>query len=75
MSDIGFALRSELRAGRERLIAAFNAGGPVDGTTGGGNSTIAARLANTTESPTAHLPANLRFPGSRYCASADCVST
>jgi hypothetical protein len=50
----------------------YDAGGPVDGTTGGGTSTIAAGLANTMESPTAQLPANLRFPGSRYCASADC---
>ena len=30
MNDVGFSLRSELRAERERLIAAFNAGGPVD---------------------------------------------
>jgi [protein-PII] uridylyltransferase len=30
MNDIGFALRSELRVDRDRLIAAFNAGGPVE---------------------------------------------
>jgi len=30
MNDIGFALRSELRAERELLIAAFNAGAPVE---------------------------------------------
>jgi [protein-PII] uridylyltransferase len=30
MNDIGFALRSELRAERELLIAAFNAGGRVE---------------------------------------------
>ncbi len=30
MNDIGFALRGELRAERERLIIAFNAGGPVE---------------------------------------------
>ncbi len=53
----------------------YDAGGPVDGTTGGGTSTIAAGLANTVESPTAHLPAGLRFPGSRYCADADCTGT
>lgn len=52
-----------------------DAGGPVDGTTGGGSSTIANGLANSVESPTAHLPANLRFPGSRYCADADCTGT
>ncbi len=50
----------------------YDAGGPVDGTTGGGSSAVAAGLANTTESPTAQLPPTLRFPGSRYCASADC---
>ncbi|MEN6587579.1 MAG: Ig-like domain-containing protein [Sulfuricella sp.] len=50
----------------------YDAGGPVDGTTGGGTSAIAAGLANTIESPTAHLPPELRVPGARYCASADC---
>ncbi|HZV54355.1 MAG TPA: hypothetical protein VFF82_05380, partial [Rhodocyclaceae bacterium] len=50
----------------------YDAGGPVDGTTGGGTSDIAAGLANTIESPTAHLPVDLRIPGARYCASADC---
>jgi [protein-PII] uridylyltransferase len=30
MNDVGFALRSELRAERDALIASFNAGGPVD---------------------------------------------
>ena len=30
MNDIGFALRGELRAERDRLITAFNSGGPVD---------------------------------------------
>lgn len=51
----------------------YDAGGPVDGTTGGGSSAIAAGLANTIESPTAHLPADLRIPGARYCADADCT--
>ncbi|WP_244617332.1 choice-of-anchor Q domain-containing protein [Sulfurimicrobium lacus] len=50
----------------------YDTGGPVDGTTGGGSSTIANHMANTIESPTAHLPADLRVPGARYCASADC---
>ena len=50
----------------------YDAGGPVDGTAGGGSSTIGAALANTIESPTAHLPTELRVPGARYCASADC---
>lgn len=50
----------------------YDTGGPVDGTTGGGSSAIANHLANTIESPTAHLPADLRIPGARYCASADC---
>jgi len=48
----------------------YDAGGPADGTTGGGNSTIAAGLANTIE--TNPVPSNLRVPGARYCASADC---
>jgi hypothetical protein len=50
----------------------YDAGGPVDGTTGGGTSTIASAFANTIESPTAQLPTDLRVPGARYCASADC---
>ena len=50
----------------------YDAGGPADGTPGGGTSTIAAFLANTLESSTAHLPVNQRFPGSVYCSNADC---
>ena len=50
----------------------YDAGGPVDGTTGGGDSGIAHALANTIESTTADLPAELRVPGARYCADADC---
>jgi hypothetical protein len=50
----------------------YDAGGPADGTAGGGNSNIAAGLANTIESATAHLPTELRVPGARYCAAADC---
>lgn len=53
----------------------YDAGGPVDGTTGGGSSTIANHMANTIESATAHLPADLRVPGARYCASADCPAS
>jgi len=50
----------------------YDSGGPVDGTTGGGNSTIAAHFANTNESSTAHLPDHLRVPGAVYCKDADC---
>ena len=57
-------------------------GGPVDGgagcdgtpSSGCGTSTIAAGIANTFESPTAHVPANLRTVGARYCADADCTT-
>ncbi|MGF6729199.1 hypothetical protein OKW50_001280 [Paraburkholderia youngii] len=52
--------------------AVYDAGGPPDGTSGGGTSTIAAHYANTLESATSHLPINLRFPGSVYCNDADC---
>ncbi|MDN7904559.1 Ig-like domain-containing protein [Burkholderia diffusa] len=53
----------------------YDAGGPVDGTgqPGSGNSTLAANFANTVE--TVPLPSNLRVPGARYCADADCAST
>ncbi len=58
----------------------YDAGGPADGTPCGtsttpptapcGNSSIAANLANTAEQVS--VPVNLRVPGARYCASADC---
>jgi hypothetical protein len=54
----------------------YDAGGPADGacpspaTAPCGHSTIAANLANTAE--TISLPTDLRFPGSVYCADADC---
>ena len=48
----------------------YDAGGPADGTSGGGSSAIASGLANTLES--VPLPASLHVPGARYCASADC---
>ncbi|MFM0228918.1 choice-of-anchor Q domain-containing protein [Paraburkholderia sediminicola] len=51
----------------------YDAGGPPDGTPGGGSSNIAANFANTQESATAHLPANLRVPGAAYCNDADCT--
>jgi hypothetical protein len=51
----------------------YDAGGAVDGTAGGGSSEIGAGLANTIESSTAHLPNELRVPGARYCAAADCT--
>ena len=49
----------------------YDAGGPVDGTPGGGTSTIAGGLANTIERVS--LPAALRVPGAVYCTSADCT--
>ena len=49
----------------------YDAGGPADGTPGGGSSAIADHLANTKEA--FHLPNNLRFPGSVYCNDADCT--
>ncbi|WP_185646390.1 choice-of-anchor Q domain-containing protein [Burkholderia sp. Bp9143] len=52
----------------------YDAGGPVDGTTGGGSSTIAANFANTTETSTGQLPTSLRVPGAVYCDNADCGS-
>jgi FtsP/CotA-like multicopper oxidase with cupredoxin domain len=51
----------------------YDAGGPADGTPGGGSSTIADHLANTLELPTGHLPSDLHFPGSVYCNDADCL--
>jgi uncharacterized repeat protein (TIGR01451 family) len=48
----------------------YDAGGAVDGTTGGGTSSIGAGLANTKERWP--VPPGLRVPGARYCASADC---
>jgi len=48
----------------------YDAGGPADGN-GGGSSNIGSELVNTVE--TVHLPTNLRFPGSVYCANADCT--
>jgi hypothetical protein len=58
----------------------YDSGGPVDGGTdclattppSCGNSEIAAAMANTVESSTAHLPTELRVPGARYCQGADC---
>ncbi len=49
----------------------YDAGGPVDGSTGSTmTSTIAANLANT--DARVPLPTDLRFPGAKYCDSADC---
>jgi hypothetical protein len=47
----------------------YDAGGPADGA-GGGSSIIGSDLANTLE--TVSLPTSLRFPGTVYCATADC---
>ena len=49
----------------------YDAGGPADGTTGGGASSIGHFLANTVER--IPLPASLRVPGARYCHTADCA--
>jgi hypothetical protein len=51
----------------------YDAGGPADGTPGGGTSAIAAKMANTLEA--VPLPANLHVPGALYCADADCAGT
>ena len=53
----------------------YDAGGPADGTCTAttapcGNSNIAQLMANTAEQ--LPVPAALRVPGARYCASADC---
>jgi hypothetical protein len=50
----------------------YDAGGPADGTPGGGSSTIAGNYANTVEQ--IPVPPNLRVPGAYYCATADCAS-
>jgi hypothetical protein len=49
----------------------YDAGGPADGTPGGGTSTIAAYLANTIEKNS--VPKALRVPGAVYCGNADCA--
>ncbi|MBI3449616.1 MAG: hypothetical protein HY049_11965 [Acidobacteria bacterium] len=49
----------------------YDAGGPADGTPGGGGSVLAANVANTTEE--FHLPADLRVPGAVYCNDGDCA--
>jgi hypothetical protein len=57
----------------------YDVGGPVDGGPGCGvtgyppcgTSTIAKNLASTAE--IVSVPANLRIPGSVYCANADCT--
>ena len=51
-----------------------DAGGPVDGPTPGGNGITSGgypAILNSIES--FPLPTNLRFPGSVYCAKADCT--
>ncbi|WP_165614436.1 choice-of-anchor Q domain-containing protein [Paraburkholderia ginsengiterrae] len=62
----------ETRFKQTGVHVVYDAGGPPDGTPGGGSSTIAANYANTLESTTAHLPTNLRVPGAVYCNDADC---
>ncbi|MGF7001509.1 choice-of-anchor Q domain-containing protein, partial [Paraburkholderia sp. GAS32] len=63
----------ETRFKQTGVHVVYDAGGPPDGTPGGGSSTIAANFANTQESATAHLPTNLRVPGAVYCNDADCT--
>jgi hypothetical protein len=48
----------------------YDAGGPADGTPGGGTSGIGANLANTIEA--IPVPTALRVPGAFYCSTADC---
>jgi len=53
----------------------YDAGGPADGNCGAGTvpcgtSSTYVNMANTAEQ--VPLPTNLRVPGARYCASADC---
>jgi hypothetical protein len=62
----------ETRFKQTGVHVVYDAGGPPDGTPGGGSSTIAANYGNTLESSTAHLPPNLRVPGAVYCNDADC---
>jgi hypothetical protein len=49
----------------------YDAGGPADGTPGGGTSSIGQYMANTLEP--VPVPSALRVPGSFYCATADCA--
>jgi len=49
----------------------YDAGGPADGTAGGGTSGIGNFMANTSEA--IPLPTNLRVPGAYYCSNADCT--
>ena len=62
----------ETRFKQTGVHVVYDAGGPPDGTPGGGTSAIAANYANTLESATSHLPTNLRVPGAVYCNDADC---
>ncbi len=49
----------------------YDAGGPADGTTGGGSSAAYQHMANTGELVT--VPTPLRVPGAYYCGNADCT--
>jgi hypothetical protein len=49
----------------------YDAGGPADGTPGGGSSSIAVNYANTQEA--IPVPTALRVPGPYYCTTADCL--
>ena len=52
----------------------YDAGGPVDGTTGGGSfDHRREHREHSIESPTAHCQRPCGFPGPVYCANADCT--
>lgn len=51
----------------------YDAGGPADGTPGGGSSAIAQFMANTLEPTDVGIPTPLRVPGAVYCDNADCT--
>ncbi len=51
----------------------YDAGGPADGTSGGGPSNNFQFFANTSEPSAVALPTALRVPGAYYCTTADCT--
>ncbi|MGA7178364.1 MAG: Ig-like domain-containing protein [Thiobacillaceae bacterium] len=50
----------------------YDAGGPADGTPGGGTSIIGNLMTNTAEQVS--VPLALRVPGAKYCLTADCTN-
>jgi hypothetical protein len=52
----------------------YDAGGPADGTAGGGSSTVGHFMSNTVDPvPLPVSPTDVRVPGALYCATADCT--